>query len=172
MGSRRPDDPARVMTEHERDPKLQPVKVLVSACLLGKRCKYDGGDNEDNALRRELEARGMQAVPFCPEEAGGLGTPRPPAWLTAAAESVLDGDGSIVTDAGRDVTAEFAAGAQGALELCRREGLQRAFLKERSPSCGCASTHVDGKLVRGPGITTALLRRAGIECTGVEGRRD
>jgi len=145
--------------------------VLVSACLLGRKCRYDGVHNEDVVLQRELVARGFEAVPFCPEEAGGLGTPRPPAWLTAAAERVLDGEGAIVTDAGRDVTAEFRAGAEGALELCRNTGAQRAFLKERSPSCGCNSTHVAGELVDGPGITTALLRRAGIECEGVEGRR-
>lgn len=160
------------MNEHRSEPSTTPERVLVSACLLGKRCKYDGGDNEDNALRRELAERGMEAVPFCPEEAGGLGTPRPPAWLSKSADAVLDGNGAVVTDAGRDVTEEFEAGAQGALEVCQREGLLRAFLKERSPSCGCKLTHVDGKLVRGPGITTALLRRNGIECTGVEGRRD
>ncbi|MCB9902842.1 MAG: DUF523 domain-containing protein [Planctomycetes bacterium] len=146
-------------------------KVLVSACLLGKRCKYDGGDNADGVLRRELESRGFEAVPFCPEEEGGLGTPRPPAWLTASAEEVLDGAGAVVTDAGRDVTAEFRAGADKALELCARAGLKRAFLKERSPSCGCASTHVDGELVDGPGMTAALLRRNGVECEGIEGRR-
>lgn len=149
----------------------EPQRVLVSACLLGRRCKYDGGDNQDAALHRELAERGFEAVPFCPEEEGGLGTPRPPAWLTESAESVLDGDGAVVTDAGRDVTAEFRSGAERALELCRSAGLKRAFLKERSPSCGCASTHVDGALVAGPGMTTALLRRNGIECEGIEGRR-
>lgn len=148
-----------------------PERVLVSACLLGRRCKYDGGDNADDVLRRELRERGFEAVAYCPEEAGGLGTPRPPAWLTAPAARVLDGDGAIVTDAGRDVTAEFRAGAEGALDLCRREGLRRAFLKERSPSCGCASTHVDGALVDGPGVTAELLRRNGVACEGVEGRR-
>jgi uncharacterized protein YbbK (DUF523 family) len=145
--------------------------VLVSACLLGRRCRYDGVDNDDAQLQRELEAQGLEAVPFCPEEAGGLATPRPPAWLTAAADQVLDGEGAIVTDAGRDVTSEFRAGAEGALELCRTTGARRAFLKERSPSCGCAFTHVAGELVEGPGLTAALLRRNGIECEGVEGRR-
>ncbi|QDU69726.1 DUF523 domain-containing protein [Engelhardtia mirabilis] len=152
--------------EHER-----PERVLVSACLLGRSCRYDGKDNGDQVLGAELEAQGLVAVPFCPEEHGGLGTPRPPAWLTASAEAVLDGEGQLVTDAGRDVTAQFRAGAEGALEVCQREGVRRAFLKERSPSCGCAQTHVDDRVVQGPGLTTALLLRAGIECRGVEGRR-
>lgn len=153
------------------DERTSGERVLVSACLLGRVCKYDGGTNTDEALARELAAHGQVPVPYCPEEAGGLGTPRPPANLTGDAEAVLDGRAEVRTDAGRDVTAQFRAGAEGALELCRREGLTRAFLKERSPSCGCDATHVNGGLVPGPGLTTALLRRNGIHCTGIEGRR-
>ena len=78
----------------------------------------------------------------------------------------------LVTEGGQDVTPEFRAGAEGALAVCRREGIARAFLKERSPSCGCEATHVDGAVVSGPGLTTALLREHGIECAGVEGRRE
>lgn len=162
---------ARLMNTSNQSGDGERERVLVSACLLGRRCRYDGVDNADHALQRELDERKLEAVPYCPEESGGLGTPRPPAWLTKDAESVLDGEGAVVTDAGRDVTGEFLAGAQGALELCRRTDLKRAFLKERSPSCGCAATHVAGELVPGPGVTAALLRRNGIECEGVEGRR-
>lgn len=152
----------------------QPRKdaALVSACLLGRECTYKASHNGDGELTRTLAAAEIEAVPFCPEEHGGLGTPRPPADLTAAAEDVLDGDGQVVTHDGEDVTLAFAQGAAGALEVCQRLGLKRAFLKERSPSCGCTSTHVRGEVVEGPGLTAALLRRHGIECTGVEGRRD
>lgn len=155
-------------------PDDQPRKdaALVSACLLGQECTYKATHNGDQALARELAAAGLEAVPFCPEEHGGLGTPRPPADLTAAAEEVLDGAGRVLTHSGEDVTLAFAKGAQGALEVCQKLGLKRAFLKERSPSCGCATTHVGGEVAEGPGLTAALLRRHGIECTGVEGRRD
>lgn len=146
--------------------------VLVSACLLGRECRYDGRANRDGALERELEARGLEPVPFCPEEAGGLGTPRPPAWIErGGAAAVLEGDARVLTESGADVTAAFLAGAHGALETCRDRGIRRAFLKERSPSCGCAQTHVAGALVDGPGVTAELLARHGIEVEGVEGRR-
>ncbi len=146
--------------------------ALVSACLLGRECTYKASHNGDGELSRSLAAAGIEAVPFCPEEHGGLGTPRPPADLTAPSEDVLDGNGQVLTNTGEDVTLAFARGAAGALEVCQRLGLTRAFLKERSPSCGCATTHVDGEVVEGPGLTAALLRRHGIECTGVEGRRN
>ncbi|MEM9380019.1 MAG: DUF523 domain-containing protein [Planctomycetota bacterium] len=146
-------------------------RALVSACLLGRACTYKGTHNGDRVLRDELAAEGIEAVPFCPEEHGGLGTPRPPADLTASAEDVLDGRARVVTDSGEDVTGGFLRGARGALETCVRLALKRAYLKERSPSCGCAATHVDGEIVDGPGVTAALLRRNGVECVGVEGRR-
>lgn len=147
--------------------------VLVSACLLGCTCRYDGRSNTDRVLERELEARGLRAVPFCPEEHGRLGTPRPPAWIESRdAAGVLDGAARVVTDAGRDVSAAFLDGARGALALCRAQGIRRAFLKERSPSCGVRQTHVAGRLVEGPGVTAALLSREGIALEGVEGRRE
>lgn len=149
-----------------------PEPVLVSACLLGRRCRYDGVHNRDEVLAELLAADGLEAVPYCPEEAGGLGTPRPPAWIeTGGASAVLAGGARVVRDDGGDVTQGFLRGAHGALELCRRHGIRRAFLKERSPSCGCAATHVAGALTAGPGVTTELLRRHGVACTGVEGRR-
>jgi uncharacterized protein YbbK (DUF523 family) len=147
------------------------LPVLVSACLLGQQCRYDGRHNRDAALERELGARGERAVPFCPEEHGGLGTPRPAAWLEASAAEVLDGRARVVTEAGIDVTAQFRAGAEGALAQCREHGIAKAYLKERSPSCGCKNTHVAGALVQGRGITAERLARNGIAVVGVEGRR-
>ena len=152
------------------DESLEPV--LVSACLLGRTCRYDGRHNRDGVLEQQLAREGLRPVPYCPEEQGGLGTPRPPAWITGGdAEDVLDGRARVVTDAGADVTAQFAAGARGALETCRAQGIARAFLKERSPSCGVAATHVDDVVTPGPGVTAALLAREGVEVVGVEGRR-
>jgi uncharacterized protein YbbK (DUF523 family) len=147
--------------------------VLVSACLLGRECRYDGSQNRDRALERELEAQSLRAVPFCPEEHGGLGTPRPSAWIEReGAEAVLDGRGRVLTESGADVTAQFLKGAEGALETCRAQGIRLAFLKERSPSCGVCNTHVGRSLAGGPGVTTALLVRNGIEVRPVEGRRE
>lgn len=148
-------------------------RVLVSACLLGQECRYDGRANTDRALERDLAEKGLVPVPFCPEEHGGLGTPRPPAWIERGnAAELLDGRDRVVTDSGRDVTAQFVAGAEGALEMCRRHGLTRAFLKERSPSCGSCQTHSAHGLVDGPGVTTEFLRRNGITVVPVEGRRE
>ncbi len=141
--------------------------VLVSACLLGRRCRYDGRHSEDEALPRELFAKGERAVPFCPEEEGRLGTPRPRAWMRRSAAAVLDGTGRVVTEEGHDVTEEFLRGARRALEACRAHGIERAYLKERSPSCGVRNTHVDGELVQGPGLTAELLGREGVETLGV-----
>lgn len=147
--------------------------VLVSACLLGCECRYDGRHNRDGALERELADRGLHAVPFCPEEHGGLGTPRPAAWIESTnAVAVLDGRERVLTDAGVDVTAEFLRGAHGALETCKVHAIRRAFLKERSPSCGVSHTHAGGALVEGSGVTSELLRRNGIAVEGVEGRRE
>ena len=155
-----------------RDDERSLLPVLVSACLLGKECRYDGGHNADAALTRELEARGERAVPFCPEEHGGLETPRPAAWIESVnAAAVLSGEARVMTHEGRDVTAEFLKGARGALEACEESGAKRAYLKERSPSCGASSTHVEGRLTEGPGVTTALLRDAGVIVEGVDGKR-
>jgi len=159
------------MAEEVVEPKRVPV--LVSACLLGRECRYDGSQNRDRALERELESAGMRAVPFCPEEHGGLGTPRPPAWIERrSAAAVLDGRDRVVTDAGADVTAQFVKGAEGALATCRAHGIGIAFLKERSPSCGTRNTHVGKGLASGPGVTTELLLRNEIEVRAVEGRRE
>jgi len=78
----------------------------------------------------------------------------------------------MIDENGRNVTAEFQRGAEGALEACRTSGATQAFLKERSPSCGVANTHVGDEVVPGPGVTAALLQRNGIDCEGVEGRRE
>jgi len=151
----------------------EPRPVLVSACLLGRECRYDGSTNRDRALERELAAGGLRPVPFCPEEHGELGTPRPAAWMEReGAAGVLDGRDRVVDESGHDVTREFVRGARGALETCRVHGIRLAFLKERSPSCGVFRTHVAGKLGEGPGVTAELLARNGIEVRPIEGRRE
>jgi len=135
-------------------------------------CRYDGASNLDAPLIEALASEGCEAVPFCPEERGGLATPRPAAWIEEqSAASVVEGQAKVVTHEGRDVTEAFLRGAREALETCRRAGIRRAFLKERSPSCGVCQTHVANQLVDGPGVTAELLSRSGVSVTGVEGRR-
>lgn len=138
---------------------------LVSACLLGIPCAYDGQGRFIDAFL-PLAARG-QVVPICPEVAGGLTIPRPTAEIVGGdGGDVLDGCAQVVTVAGDDVTVTFIRGAECALEAAQRLGISVAILRQRSPSCGSAciydGTH-SGMLREGQGVTTALLRRHGVE---------
>jgi len=147
-------------------------KVLVSKCLTGATCRYDACRQRPAVLDAYQAALATipdaDPVPFCPEEQGGLGTPRPPAWIEReSAAAVLAGQDRVITGSGADVTAGFIEGAQKALEVCRQEGIEYALLKERSPSCGTESTHVGDQVVPGPGVTAQLLKDAGIEVHGV-----
>jgi len=139
--------------------------VLISACLAGRACRFDGSSNQDDQVSR-LVAEG-RAVLVCPEVDGGLGTPRPPAELVGGDGSdVLAGRARVVTEQGRDVTGAYLEGARRALEACASSGARVAILKARSPSCGRGSIY-DGtfsrRLVAGDGVTAALLREHGIE---------
>ncbi|HEV2756007.1 MAG TPA: DUF523 domain-containing protein [Actinomycetota bacterium] len=139
--------------------------VLVSACLAGRACRFDGSANPDDEVAR-LVAEG-RAVLVCPEVDGGLGTPRPAAEITGGdGDDVLDGTARVVTRQGEDVTAAFVTGAERALQAARETGAQTAILKARSPSCGKGGVY-DGSFSRtlqeGDGVTAALLRRNGID---------
>jgi uncharacterized protein YbbK (DUF523 family) len=143
------------------------VRVLVSACLLGQRVRYDGADARSaSAVLARWTAEG-RVVPFCPEVAGGLPVPRPPAEIRGrGGGAVLEATAQVVTRAGDDVTAAFLRGAREALALARREGLNLAVLKEGSPSCGSSAIHdgaFTGRRVPGQGVTASLLRRSGIQ---------
>jgi uncharacterized protein YbbK (DUF523 family) len=144
------------------------AKVLVSACLLGRACRFDGKDKLVEELPDALRAERAEAVPFCPEEAGGLGTPRPAARIVGGdGEAVADGRARVVNDRGEDVTERFLDGARQAVEAALKNGCGVAYLKERSPSCGCAQVHTEEGVVRGCGVTAALLRRAGVATVSV-----
>lgn len=144
-------------------------RVLVSACLLGRPCRYDGDNERRPELIEALRRAGSDAVPFCPEDAAGLGTPRPAANLDGGdGEAVAEGVARVVTVEGRDVTAEFLDGARQAVEQAVGAGCSVAYLKERSPSCGCAQVHTTRGVVQGCGVTAALLRRAGVATISVE----
>lgn len=134
------------------------MKLLVSACLLGMHCRYDGGGK----LCPEILALGEkhQLLPLCPELMGGLPIPRPPAERQGE---------RIVDRLGRDVTGEFQQGAQQVLRLARLWGAEAAVLKERSPSCGKDEIYdgsFQGRLVPGQGILARYLREAGLPVYG------
>lgn len=143
------------------------IPVLVSACLAGQRCRYNGKDKLNATLMHSLRDRMM--VTYCPEEAGGLGTPRPQAGIErGAGAEVLDGASRVVTETGEDVTDAFLRGARGALELAQRHDISEAFLKARSPSCGCGQVSRFGNLGRGNGVAAELLLRNGIRVQPVD----
>lgn len=141
------------------------MKILVSACLLGVNCRYDGGNSRnENAIKR---FQTDELVPVCPEEAGGLPTPRPPVEIVGGdGNDVLDGKAKVMTAEGADKTEEFLKGAQHALALAQSQGATCVILKAKSPSCGCGAIYdgsFSGTLISGDGVTTALLKRHGIE---------
>ena len=142
-------------------------KVLVSACLLGQKVRYNGsGKNQCNDLLNALIAQD-RVITICPEVAGGLSVPRLPAEIQAGTgEHVLNEQARVIDSAGKDVTAEFVSGAQKALALAQQHNVRVAILKARSPSCGNAQIY-DGtfskRLLEGRGVTAALLERYGIQ---------
>lgn len=142
--------------------------VLVSACLLGEAVRYNGGDKrcEHEILQRWI--REGRVVPICPEVAGGLPVPRPPAEIDnrTGGAGVLAGTAKVVDNTGRDVTDAFVKGAQQAVIRARARAIRVAVLKEGSPSCGSTYTY-DGTFrgirVPVPGVTAALLQAAGLQ---------
>ncbi|MBM3316849.1 MAG: DUF523 domain-containing protein [Candidatus Eisenbacteria bacterium] len=137
----------------------------ISACLLGVSCRYDGRSLSPEQC---LSATGSSRwVPICPEQLGGLPTPRPAAEIRGGAgRDVLAGRARVIDVRGRDVTEDFLRGAHEALRLCRRLGIRAALLKSRSPSCGVGWIRRGDELVPGDGVTAALLREHGIEVLG------
>ncbi len=129
-------------------------RILVSACLLGAACKYSGGDNYCPQVAALV--KDYQLVPVCPEQLGGLPTPRTPAER--------QGD-RVMTKDGRDVTAAYLRGAQEALKLAKLFDCDTAILKARSPSCGAQGIYdgtFTGTVIPGSGVTAALLRGTGL----------
>ncbi len=138
--------------------------ILVSACLIGINCKYNGGNNY-NLQVAELVRQG-KAIPRCPEQLGGLPTPRLPAEIKGgSARDVLEGTAAVVRMDGVDVTSSYVKGALEVLKLCKDVGIELAILKARSPSCGKGGVYdgtFSGRLVDGDGITAHVLMENGI----------
>jgi uncharacterized protein YbbK (DUF523 family) len=137
--------------------------ILVSACLLGIHCRYDGAAKPHSGVRDFLACKGLIPIPVCPEQLGGLPTPRTPCrFVTGSGPEVLAGSGEVVSRDGHLRTQAFLAGAEEALEIARQCGCRLALLKERSPSCGVHQCYQGENLLKGMGVTTALLARQGI----------
>lgn len=140
-------------------------KKIVSACFAGIHCRYDQKHNRVEEIE-ELVKKG-EAIPVCPEQMGGLSTPRNPAEIVGGdGEDVLDGKARVIDNQGNDVTEAFLRGAYEALQMAQTIGAKEAILKERSPSCGSCMIY-DGQFKGikkpGQGVTAALLRRHGIQ---------
>lgn len=139
--------------------------VIVSACLLGLQTRYDGTD----ALNEDAHAllKGRLVVPVCPEQLGGLPTPRPRAEITCGdGADVLECRSRVVDENGEDLTARFIKGAAATLKVAVLTGAREAYLKEKSPSCGASIICRQGERAKGMGVTAALLVKEGI---GVKG---
>lgn len=130
------------------------MKIIVSACLLGHNCKYNGGNNRNQDIIDFV--RNHEVLALCPELLGGLSTPRQPAEIQ---------NGIVTNVSGESVDTPFRKGAQAALEIAIREKAELAILQPRSPSCGCKQIY-DGtfsrRLIKDKGIFAQLLSEHGI----------
>ena len=136
------------------------MKILVSACLLGKNCKYNGGNNLNQRVLDFIE--GHEVIGVCPEQLGGLSTPRLPAEIV---------DGVVTNKEGVSVDAEFRKGAQAALTIALENKVDLAILQSRSPSCGVKEIYdgsFSGKKIKGQGVFAKLLAKHDIKVLDAE----
>ncbi|WP_031482947.1 DUF523 domain-containing protein [Maridesulfovibrio frigidus] len=133
--------------------------IIVSGCLAGINCKYNGEDSSDERVI-ELVKKG-KAVPVCPEQFGGLPTPRPACEIF---------ENKVVTQQGVDLSENFLRGAEEGVKLAKLVGAKKAILKSRSPSCGCGQIYdgsFGGKLIEGDGFFTAMLKLENIDVESI-----
>lgn len=135
--------------------------ILVSACVLGVNCRYNGIVKPNKEVMGLLQRKDIHLIPVCPEQLGGLPTPRIPSEIVK--------DGKVMMKDGHDVTAEYQRGAEEALHLAKLYDCSIAILKEKSPSCGHGEVYdgtFSGKLMKGNGITASLLLENGVKVIG------
>lgn len=142
-------------------------KILMSACLLGNKVRYDGGSlTVADGMVEQWRSAG-RVVSVCPEVAAGMSIPRKPAEIAGGdGNGVLSGEAEVIDNTGDKVTSAFIAGANVALALCRQFNIEVAVLAEHSPSCGSAAIYdggFSGRKIPGMGVTAALLRRHGVQ---------
>ena len=142
--------------------------VLVSACLLGVNCRYDGTHAWCPEVFDELWR--SYFIPVCPEQLGGLSTPRSPAILSGGdGQDVLKGKARVLNERGEDITPSLVKGAEETLRIARLVKAKKVIFKDRSPSCGCQNIYRQEGLGSGCGVTSALLAGNGIQVFSEEG---
>ena len=141
-----------------------PRTILVSACLLGLKTRYNGEARGNSAVLDFLQAEGWTPIPVCPEQLGGLPTPRTKAeFISGDGMSLIDGQGQLINNLGADVSVEFLLGARQTAIIAELSRCSIALLKERSPSCGVHNIYRNGELTAGTGVAAACLKKAGIQ---------
>jgi len=140
----------------------QTFPVLISSCLLGVSCRYDGNGSGCPGIVNK--ASSINIIPFCPEQLGGLPTPRLPATIVGGdGMDVLSGKARVINSKGEDITGAFRKGAEEALKLARLFKAKIGVLKERSPSCGLSTPYCDIPEGSGIGVTAAIFNLSGIK---------
>jgi len=130
--------------------------VLISGCLFGLNCRYDGGNNRLYNLN-ELSKKYI-LVPVCPEQMGGLSTPRSPSFfIEGDGKDTIKGRNNLINKDNKNVSSHFREGAYEVLNVCKKLRIKKAILKERSPSCGTNNVFLGEKLTKGRGVTSFLL---------------
>jgi uncharacterized protein YbbK (DUF523 family) len=139
---------------------------MISACLLGIRCAWSGDERYKNEQALKLLQTDI-LLPVCPEQLGGLPTPRPPQEIQdGTGDDVLDGKARVFNSAGTDVTDAFIRGAQEVLKIARQFNISAFIGKSGSPACGCGQIYdgsFSGRVIKGNGVTAALLRKNGVK---------
>ena len=139
--------------------------IAVSACLVGVNCKYDGENNDNYKVKEYLKDK--EYIIICPEQLGGLTTPRKPSEINKiGGKEVLSGNSKVISCEGKDVTENFITGAKESLKIAKMFNCKQAILKEGSPSCGCNLIYdgtFNGKKISGMGVTAALFNENNIE---------
>ena len=131
--------------------------ILVSACLLGLRCCYNGCDNTDQSVLDMREKYIL--IPACPEQLGGLQTPRPPSFfIKGDGSQTIEGIDNLINDQNENVSSQFRNGAEETLKICQLFNIKTAILKEKSPSCGTHQIYLKEKLTKGIGVTATILK--------------
>ncbi len=154
----------------DKKEEKQQEKVMISACLLGITCRYD---NKKKPLQAAVQlCKKGNIIPVCPEQLGGLSTPRSASGIeTGKGEDVLNGKSKVINKKGEDVTKEFIKGAEEVLKIAKIYGVKKFIAKSKSPSCGlgitlkriCVKGEVLNIKVKGDGVTVAFLKRNGLE---------
>lgn len=151
------------MKKNKNVPAKPPI--IVSACLVGLKTRYDGSASLDKKVVESLKDKPF--IPLCPEELGGLATPRLRCEIIkGSGADVIAGKSRVNDENGRDATAAFLKGAREVLRIATLCGASKAILKEKSPSCGVRFIKRNGKTLKGGGVTTAMLKRAGLSVKG------